>query len=80
LPLLRTVKTEAATTLAAITAAFNERRVPTQRGARSDVSTVVNLLARSCISKALLSPLSEGPLIDRNNLSERDVCFREKTG
>ena len=47
LPLLRAIKTEGATTLAAITTAFNERRVATPRGARWYVSSVANLLARA---------------------------------
>ena len=47
LPLLRTVKAEGSITLAAITAALNERRVPTPRGARWHVSSVANLLART---------------------------------
>ena len=47
LPLLRVVRTEGASTLAAITAAFNERKIPTPRGAQWHVSTVANLLARA---------------------------------
>jgi DNA invertase Pin-like site-specific DNA recombinase len=47
LPLLRTVRNEGSITLAAITTAFNERRIPTPRGARWHVSTVANLLARA---------------------------------
>ena len=47
LPVLRSVRAEGAITLAAITAMFNERRVPTLRGARWHVSSVANLLART---------------------------------
>jgi DNA invertase Pin-like site-specific DNA recombinase len=47
LPLLRTVRNEGSTTLAAITTSFNSRRIPTARGARWHVSSVANLLARA---------------------------------
>src|SRR5258707_1326389 len=47
MPLLRTVRAEGATTLAAITTSFNNRRIPTARGARWHVSSVANLLARA---------------------------------
>jgi DNA invertase Pin-like site-specific DNA recombinase len=47
LPLLRTVRSEGAVTLDAITTAFNDRRIPTARGARWHVSSVANLLARA---------------------------------
>ena len=46
LPLLRSVRSEGAITLAAVTGALNERRIPTPRGTRWHVSTVANLLAR----------------------------------
>jgi DNA invertase Pin-like site-specific DNA recombinase len=47
LPVLRAIKSEGAITLAAIACALNGRRVPTPRGARWQVSTVANLLART---------------------------------
>jgi DNA invertase Pin-like site-specific DNA recombinase len=47
LPVLRTVRTEGATTLAAITTSLNNRRIPTSRGARWHISSVANLLARA---------------------------------
>jgi DNA invertase Pin-like site-specific DNA recombinase len=47
LPVLRTVRNEGATTLAAITFALNERRIPTARGGQWHVSTVANLVARA---------------------------------
>jgi DNA invertase Pin-like site-specific DNA recombinase len=47
LPVLGTIRNEGSITLAAITAALNERRVPTPRGARWHVSSVSNLLARA---------------------------------
>ena len=47
LPILRTIRSEASITLAAITSAFNDRRIPTPRGARWYVSSVANLLARA---------------------------------
>jgi DNA invertase Pin-like site-specific DNA recombinase len=47
LPLLRTVRNEGSITLAAITTALNDRRIPTARGARWHVSSVANLLARA---------------------------------
>jgi len=45
--LLRAVRCEGAITLAAIATALNDRRVPTPRGARWHVSSVMNLLARA---------------------------------
>jgi DNA invertase Pin-like site-specific DNA recombinase len=54
LPLLRTARTEGAITLAAITAAFNDRRIPTSRGARWHASTVANLLVRAQRLEGLL--------------------------
>jgi DNA invertase Pin-like site-specific DNA recombinase len=53
LPMLRTVKAEGSITLAAITAALNDRRVPTPRGARWHVSSVANLLARAQMLEGL---------------------------
>jgi len=53
LPLLRIIRAEGATTLAAITTAFNERRVPTPRGRRWHVSSVANLIARAQKLEAL---------------------------
>jgi DNA invertase Pin-like site-specific DNA recombinase len=47
LPLLRAVKAEGAQRIGAITAALNERKIPTARGARWHVSSVMNLLARA---------------------------------
>jgi DNA invertase Pin-like site-specific DNA recombinase len=47
LPLLRTVRNEGSITLAAITTALNDRRIPTPRGTRWHVSTVANLIARA---------------------------------
>jgi hypothetical protein len=44
---LRIVRNEGSITLAAITPALNDRRVPTPRGARWHMSTVANLLARA---------------------------------
>jgi hypothetical protein len=40
-------RNEGATTLAAITFALNERRIPTARGGQWHVSTVANLVARA---------------------------------
>ena len=53
LPVLGTIRNEGSITLAAITAALNERRVPTPRGARWHVSSVANLLARAQKLEAL---------------------------
>jgi DNA invertase Pin-like site-specific DNA recombinase len=46
LPVLRVVRNEGSITLAAITCAFNDRRIPTPRGARWHVSSIANLVAR----------------------------------
>jgi DNA invertase Pin-like site-specific DNA recombinase len=53
LPVLRTVRNEGSITLAAITSAFNNRRIPTARDARWHVSSVANLLARAQKLEAL---------------------------
>jgi DNA invertase Pin-like site-specific DNA recombinase len=53
LQVLGTIRNEGSITLAAITAALNERRVPTPRGARWHVSSVSNLLARAQKLEAL---------------------------
>jgi DNA invertase Pin-like site-specific DNA recombinase len=47
LPVLRAVRSEGAITLAAISNALTERKIPTPRGARWHVSTVATLLARA---------------------------------
>jgi DNA invertase Pin-like site-specific DNA recombinase len=47
LPMLRAVQGDGAVTLAAITAALNNRKIPTPRAARWHVSSVANLLARA---------------------------------
>jgi DNA invertase Pin-like site-specific DNA recombinase len=47
LPVLWIVRNEGSITLAAITSALNDRRIPTARGARWHVSSVANLLARA---------------------------------
>jgi hypothetical protein len=47
LPLLRTLRSEGAITIGAITRPLNERRIPTARGSRWHVSSVTNLLARA---------------------------------
>jgi DNA invertase Pin-like site-specific DNA recombinase len=47
LVLLRAIKAEGAQSLAAITVALNDRKIPTARGARWHVSSVMNLLARA---------------------------------
>ena len=47
LSVLRTVRNEGTITLAAITSALNDRRIPTARGTRWHVSSVANLLARA---------------------------------
>jgi len=46
-PVLRAVRNEGALTFAAIAAALNDRKIPTPRGARWHVSSVMNLLARA---------------------------------
>jgi DNA invertase Pin-like site-specific DNA recombinase len=56
LPALRSVQNEGATTLASITAAFNERRITTPRGAQWHVSSVANLLARAQKLEAMRQP------------------------
>ena len=47
LPVLRTIKAEGAWTVGAVTLALNERKIPTPRGARWHVSSVMNPLARA---------------------------------
>ena len=47
LPLIEAIRNTGANTLAAISAALNERRIRTSRGGRWHVSSVVNLLARA---------------------------------
>ena len=47
LPLLRTLRTEGAITIGAVTRSLNDRKIPTPRGSRWHVSTVANLLARA---------------------------------
>ena len=47
LPVLRAIKAEGAQSIGAITTALNERKVPTPRGSRWHVSSVMNLLARA---------------------------------
>jgi DNA invertase Pin-like site-specific DNA recombinase len=47
LPVLRAVRSEGAITLAAISNALTERKIPTSRGARWHVSNVAALLART---------------------------------
>jgi DNA invertase Pin-like site-specific DNA recombinase len=47
LPLLRAIKAEGAHTIGAITEALNDRKIPSPRGARWHVSSVMNLLARA---------------------------------
>jgi hypothetical protein len=47
LPLLRAIRAEGIQSIGAITVALNERKVPTSRGARWHVSSVMNLLARA---------------------------------
>ena len=47
LPVLRAVRNEGAMSLAAISNALTERKIPTPRGARWHVSTVATLLARA---------------------------------
>ena len=55
LPLLRTVRNEGSTTLAAISCALNERKIPTPRGTQWHVSTVANPLARAQSSESCAS-------------------------
>ena len=47
LPLLRSLRSEGAITIGAVTRSLNERKIPTPRGSRWDVSSVANLLARA---------------------------------
>jgi len=47
LPILQAIRSEGAITLAAIATALNNRKIPTPRGARWHVSSVMNLLARA---------------------------------
>ena len=47
LPILRTLRSEGAITIGAITRSLNERKIPTPRGSRWHVSSVANLLARA---------------------------------
>jgi DNA invertase Pin-like site-specific DNA recombinase len=53
LPLLRILRNQGAITIAGITAALNDRRVPTPRGARWHISSAANLLARAQKLEAL---------------------------
>ena len=53
LPLLGAIKAEGAQTIGAITAALNQRKIPSPRGARWHVSSVMNLLARAPKLEAL---------------------------
>ena len=46
-PLLRAIKAEGAHSIGAITVALNERKIPSARGSRWQVSCVLNLLARA---------------------------------
>ena len=64
LPVLRSIRSEGAITLAAITTALNDRRVPTPRGARWHVSSVANLLARAQKLEGLSLNLFRTPFID----------------
>ena len=54
LPLLRTLRSEGAITIGAVTRSLNERKIPTRRGSRWHVSSVANLLARAQKLEALL--------------------------
>ena len=47
LPILGSIKAEGSQTIGAITQALNDRKIPTARGARWHVSSVMNLLARA---------------------------------
>jgi hypothetical protein len=47
LPILRTLRSEGAITIGAITRALNERKIPTARRSSWHVSSVANLLARA---------------------------------
>jgi DNA invertase Pin-like site-specific DNA recombinase len=47
LPALRAIQAQGIVTIGSITRAFNERKIPTQRGARWHVSSVANLVARA---------------------------------
>jgi len=53
LPLLRTLRTEGAITIGAITRSLNERKIPAARGSRWHISAVANLLARAQKIEAL---------------------------
>jgi len=46
-PALRAIQAEGILSIGAITRAFNERKVPTPRGSRWHVSSIINLLARA---------------------------------
>ena len=47
LPILRAIRCEGAISLSAIATALNNRKIPTPRGARWHVSSVMNLLVRA---------------------------------
>ena len=47
LPLLRAIKAEGVQSIGAIMTALNERKIPTPRGSRWHVSSVMNLLVRA---------------------------------
>jgi len=47
LPILRTLRAEGVQSIGAITTALNERKIPSARGSRWHVSSVMNLLARA---------------------------------
>ena len=47
LPLLRTLHSEGAITIGAVTRSLNQRKIPTARGSRWHVSSLANLLARA---------------------------------
>jgi DNA invertase Pin-like site-specific DNA recombinase len=53
LPLLRTLRSEGAITINAISRSLNERKIPTPRGSRWHVSSVANLLSRAQRLEAL---------------------------
>ena len=54
LPILRSIKAEGSHTIGAITQALNDRKIPTARGSRWYVSSVMNLLARAQKIEAFL--------------------------
>jgi DNA invertase Pin-like site-specific DNA recombinase len=56
LPLLRTLRSEGAITIGAITRSPNERKIRTPRGSRWHVSTVANLLVRTQRIEAMREP------------------------